>query len=53
MSCKCSKPTDEFHGWGCNITGGACMFLFPDSKRCAELYGEGPDAEAPEALKNE
>lgn len=53
MSCKCSKPTDEFHGWECDITGGACMFLFPDSKRCAELYGEGPDAEMPEALTNE
>lgn len=22
-----------------------CMFLYPDSKRCAENYGEGPDAD--------
>lgn len=25
---------------------GACMFLYPDSKKCAEEYGEGPDAES-------
>lgn len=43
MICKCAKPTDEFHGWECSVSGGSCMFLFPDSKRCAEVYGEGPD----------
>lgn len=46
MSCKCSCQTDEFHGWGCKITGGECMFLFPDSKACAEKFSEGPDAVA-------
>ena len=45
MSCKAAIATDEYHGWECWITGGACMFLVPDSKRCAEVYGEGPDAE--------
>lgn len=44
--CKCAYPTDEFHGWGCKITGDHCMFLFPDSKSCATRYGEGPDADA-------
>ncbi|MGN0464923.1 MAG: zinc-finger-containing protein [Lachnospiraceae bacterium] len=44
MSCKCARATDEWHGWECEITEGACMFLHPDSKACAELYGEGPDA---------
>lgn len=44
MSCKCAKPTDEWHGWECEISGGACMYLVPDSKRCAAEYGEGPDA---------
>lgn len=44
MNCKCSYPTDEFHGWGCKITGVECMFLFPDSKACAEKFNEGPDA---------
>lgn len=43
---KCSAAfyTDEWHGYGCSITEGACMFVFPDSKRCAREYGDGPDA---------
>lgn len=44
MGCKAAIPTDEYHGWECEITEGACMFLHPDSKRCAKEYGEGPDA---------
>ncbi|KAF5043772.1 hypothetical protein DSECCO2_498820 [anaerobic digester metagenome] len=44
MSCECAKKTDEWHGWECSITEGACMFLIPSSKRCAEMYGEGPEA---------
>lgn len=47
-NCKAAYHTDEWHGYGCNITEGACMFGFPDSKRCAEMYGEGPDAETDE-----
>lgn len=43
--CKAAYTTDEWHGYGCSITEGACMFLYPDSKACAEKYGEGPDAE--------
>lgn len=46
--CKAAYNTDEWHGYGCSITEGACMFLFPDSKACAEQYGEGPDAELKE-----
>ena len=45
MTCKCAKRTDEYNGWECEISGGACMFLIPDSKACAEIYGEGPDVE--------
>lgn len=45
MSCKCAKSTDQWHGWECTITEGPCEFLIPDSKRCAEIFGEGPDAE--------
>ncbi len=45
MGCKYVKKTDEWHGWKCAITNNACMFLVPDSKRCAKEYGEGPDAE--------
>lgn len=44
MGCKCARPTDEYHGWECEITGGACEFLIPNSKACADLLGEGPDA---------
>ena len=43
MTCKCAKRTDEYHGWECEIIEGACMFLVPNSRLCAELYGEGPD----------
>lgn len=46
--CKEAYRTDEYHGYGCSITGGACMFIYPDSKACAEQYGEGPDVEAGE-----
>ena len=45
MACKCAYRTDEYHGWGCTITDGECLFLVPNSKACAEMYGEGPDAE--------
>lgn len=41
MGCKCAIRTDEYHGWGCTITGGACMYFIPNSKACAKDYGEG------------
>ncbi|MGL6198717.1 MAG: hypothetical protein ACRC3H_07265 [Lachnospiraceae bacterium] len=43
-NCKAAYRTDEWHGYGCDVSGGSCMFLYPDSKACAEKYGEGPDA---------
>lgn len=42
--CSCAARTDEYHGWECTITEGACMFSHPDSAACAEMYEEGPDA---------
>lgn len=45
MGCKCAVRTDEYHGWECAITEGPCMYLYPNSRACAEDYGEGPDAE--------
>lgn len=45
MGCKCAIETDQYHGWECSITEGPCMYLYPNSKACAEEYGEGPDAE--------
>lgn len=44
MACKCAISTDEYHGWECTVTGGACVFLNPNSKQCAEMFDEGPDA---------
>ena len=43
--CTAAFRTDEFHGWGCNVSGDSCMFLVPNSKACAEQFGEGPDAD--------
>ena len=45
MACKCAYSTDEYHGWGCTVTGGACEFIIPTSKLCAEVFDEGPDAD--------
>ena len=44
MACAWAIPTDEYHGWKCPITDGACVFLIPNSKACAEKYDEGPEA---------
>mgnify|MGYP000869312071 CR=1 FL=1 len=38
--CICAERTDEYHGWKCSITDGACMYLYPNQKACAEKYGE-------------
>lgn len=48
--CICAKPTDQYHGWECEVTDGACVFITPDSTRCAEEYGEGPDVEYEKTL---
>ncbi|WP_434290885.1 hypothetical protein [Clostridium botulinum] len=45
MSCKCARVTDQYHGWECTVTDGPCEFLIPNSKQCAEIFGEGPDVE--------
>lgn len=42
--CKCAIETDEYHGWECTVSGSACIYLRPDSKRCAKEFGEGPDS---------
>ena len=48
--CSCASRTDEYNGWKCSVTDGACMFLYPNSKACAEIYGEGPDASSTPSL---
>lgn len=42
MACRFAGNTDEYHGWECSESGGACMFFIPDEKKCFEEYGEGP-----------
>lgn len=42
MACRFANSTDEYHGWECSETEGACMFLVPDEKKCFERYGDGP-----------
>lgn len=53
MGCKCAIRTDEYHGWGCSITEGACVFLHPDSRACADMYGEGPDVETDDEIEED
>jgi len=43
MSCKCAKY-DGNGRFVCSVSGDGCMFLIPDSKACAEMFEEGPDA---------
>ena len=46
MSCKCANYDEDEGRYYCEVSGSQCMYLFPSSKRCAEDYGEGPDAES-------
>jgi hypothetical protein len=46
MSCKCSKFDEDLGRYVCNITDSECIYYIPNSKRCAEEYGEGPDVES-------
>ena len=43
--CSCAKFDVDSGRWSCSVSGDGCMFFLPDSKLCAERYGEGPDAE--------
>jgi hypothetical protein len=52
MSCKSAKYDPDTNRYDCAVSGDWCMFLIPDSKACAEVYGEGPDAEDEEKNKN-
>lgn len=42
MSCKCAIFNLESVRMRCSITGDDCMYYWPDGKRCAEEYGDGP-----------
>lgn len=43
-SCKAAKFDPDEGRYKCDVSGDGCMYLIPDSKRCAKDYGEGPDA---------
>ena len=44
MSCKCATFDSEDGRYTCSVSGDGCMFMIPNSKLCAEMYEEGPDA---------
>ncbi len=44
MGCKAATLDLDNGRYQCDVSGSECMYLFPDSKRCAEDYGEGPEA---------
>lgn len=41
--CKCASYDYE-EGWKCSVTGDRCIYFIPNSKQCAEEFGEGPDS---------
>lgn len=43
MSCLCATFDVDSGRYNCSVSGDGCMFLNPDSKACAEMFGEGPD----------
>lgn len=44
MSCKAAKFDPDEGRYYCDVSGDQCMYYIPNSKKCAEEYGEGPDA---------
>lgn len=44
MSCKAAKFDPDEGRYYCEVSGDQCMYYIPNSKKCAEEYGEGPDA---------
>lgn len=43
MSCASALLNSE-GGFRCSVSGNGCVFIAPDSKLCAAIYQEGPDA---------
>lgn len=44
MSCGYAKYEEDEGRYYCSVTGDGCMYMSPNSKQCAEDFGEGPDA---------
>ena len=51
MSCKCAKPTDEYHGWECEVTGGACVFLIQTISRVRNCLEKDRTPEEPDKIE--
>ena len=51
MSCKCAKYEEDENRYYCDVSGDMCMFMSPNSKACAEEYGEGPDVSTNEEIE--
>lgn len=45
MACECAEFDSDIGRYICNVSGDQCMYYIPNSKKCAEDYGEGPDVE--------
>lgn len=46
MACKSAGKYDpDTNRYECQVSGDDCMFMRPDSKACADMFGEGPDAD--------
>lgn len=52
MSCKAAKFDPDEGRYYCDVSGDQCMYYIPNSKKCAEEYGEGPDAYSDEEEKS-
>jgi hypothetical protein len=52
MACKCAKFDTDNGRWDCSVSGDNCMYLIPNSKRCAEEWGEGPDVNSKQLCPN-
>lgn len=45
MSCKAAKFDPDEGRYYCDVSGDQCMYYIPNSEKCAEEYGEGPDVD--------
>lgn len=45
MSCKCANYDVDEGRFYCEVSGSQCIYLVPNSERCADECGEGPDVE--------
>lgn len=50
--CKCAKYTEEIGVYNCTIINEECYFSEPDSRRCAEMYNQGPDVSNEELIED-